>query len=140
MQFAGNHACIAGLGACATIARRSQLAARSSNKFRSFCVLRLLVVDVVDGCPDNRPTAERQDGEQGGIMKVKLYSDKSGTKSKPISDFLLSHRVRFTQSIANEEFRRRVCCTEDVPALEIDGRIFINPNSSALEKILSLDE
>lgn len=73
-------------------------------------------------------------------MKVKLYSDKNGTKSKLISDFLADHKVSFTRSVANDEFRRRVCCTDDLPALEIDGRIFVNPNDSALKKILHISE
>lgn len=86
------------------------------------------------------PSRDGKMGEQGGIMKVKLYPDKSGTKSKLISDFLSTHRVAFTRLDATEEFRRRVCCNDDQPALEIDGRIFVNPNDSALRKILSIGD
>lgn len=68
-------------------------------------------------------------------MKVNYYPDSKGAKGRGIVAFLQAHKVRH-QLVEAPELRKRICGGEDLPAIEVDGRFFVNPNDDALRKIL----
>ena len=74
-------------------------------------------------------------------MTVKFYAAKKGEKSRLIARFLLAH------SVTHELIRPDEIATKhphlhrvgEVPAVEVDGRVFIDPNDEALRRILHVD-
>ncbi|MBW3565487.1 MAG: hypothetical protein KY459_12245 [Acidobacteria bacterium] len=69
-------------------------------------------------------------------MKVNYYPDSKGAKGRGIVAFLEAHKVRHQLVEPTPALRRRICGGVDLPAIEVDGRFFVNPNRDALRKIL----
>lgn len=71
-------------------------------------------------------------------MKVSYYPAVKSSRGQLIEDLLTQYRVR--HELVGPEDRRRtnIALKNDLPALEVDGRIFINPNEEALKKILHI--
>jgi hypothetical protein len=63
-------------------------------------------------------------------MKVILYASQSGATNETVVRFLADHRVRY--EVSSADCRRH----RDLPAVEVDGHILVNPNEDALKKYL----
>jgi hypothetical protein len=74
-------------------------------------------------------------------MTVRFYPAKKGEKSRTIAKFLLAHSVTH-ELIRPEEADQKSSHLHkggEVPALEVDGKLFIDPNDEALRRILHVD-
>jgi hypothetical protein len=74
-------------------------------------------------------------------MTVRFYSARQGLKSRLIERFLLKYQVQHELVEASEISRGRewLLGKDEVPALEVDGELFIDPNDEALRVILDVD-
>jgi len=72
-------------------------------------------------------------------MKVTYYPASKAGKGKSIEKFLVDHHVKHDLVASNDKRRVRMGKLVDLPTVEVDGRIFVNPNDHALRKILALD-
>ncbi|HEY0788354.1 MAG TPA: hypothetical protein VGE86_06895 [Thermoanaerobaculia bacterium] len=71
-------------------------------------------------------------------MLVRFYPSRKREKSNALARFLRAHKVKY-ELVRTEELKRRgnrLYGGDGEPVVEIDGRIFVNPNEQALEKIL----
>lgn len=73
-------------------------------------------------------------------MTVRFFSTRERQKSILIQGFFSRHHVVYelVDPTVNAP-RPWVRSVGDLPAVEVDGRLFINPNDDALRKILHLD-
>ncbi|HUF17620.1 MAG TPA: hypothetical protein VMS12_06210 [Thermoanaerobaculia bacterium] len=73
-------------------------------------------------------------------MTVRFFPTREVRKSSLIEGFFSKHQVAYElvdpEVDAPHPWIRSV---GDFPAVEVDGRLFINPNDDALRKILDLD-
>jgi len=72
-------------------------------------------------------------------MKVTYYPARKGGRGKAIERILLENHVQHELIRPEEKRPTRVYRAGDMPAVEVDGRLFINPNDHALRKILELE-
>jgi hypothetical protein len=74
-------------------------------------------------------------------MTVRFYPAKQGFKSRLIERFLSRHKVQHELVDLGELSRGRAWLIgkEEVPAVEVDGELFIDPNDEALRQILNVD-
>lgn len=74
-------------------------------------------------------------------MLVRFYPSRKREKSNALARFLRTRKVNF-ELVRTEELRsrgNRLYGGNEEPVVEIDGRIFVNPNEQALQKILEED-
>lgn len=71
-------------------------------------------------------------------MKVSYYPAVKSSRGKMIEDTLTRHRVKHELVRPGDRRRTNIALKNDVPAVEVDGRIFVNPNEEALKKILEI--
>lgn len=73
-------------------------------------------------------------------MTVRFYPTRELRKSSLIQGFFSRHKVSYELvDPAASAPRPWLKSSGDVPAVEVDGRLFINPNDDALRKILHLE-
>jgi hypothetical protein len=75
-------------------------------------------------------------------MTVRFYPAKQGFKSRLIERFLMRHKVQH-ELVEREELscgRNSLIDRGNVPALEVNGQLFIDPNDHALRKILAVED
>ena len=76
-------------------------------------------------------------------MVVRFFTNQKGKRSSLIAGFLSKNHVTYElvdlETCAAPD-RSWVNQAKGAPAVEVDGRIFVNPNDHALEKILQLEE
>ncbi|HUO83712.1 MAG TPA: hypothetical protein VM534_01235 [Thermoanaerobaculia bacterium] len=70
-------------------------------------------------------------------MKVNYYPGRGHTVSS-IERFLTRHKVSHRMIDADAIMPKGVYKLGDLPAVEVDGRFFVNPNEDALRKILDI--
>jgi hypothetical protein len=72
-------------------------------------------------------------------MKIRFFPDR-GPQSRAIAELLRSLRVDHELVPVTDRSRsaRRHYRSGEVAELEIDGRVFVNPNDCALRKILGI--
>ncbi|MFN2443430.1 MAG: hypothetical protein ABR517_12165 [Thermoanaerobaculia bacterium] len=71
-------------------------------------------------------------------MLVRFYPSRKREKSNALARFLKTQKVDY-ELVRAEELKRignRLYGGDGEPVVEIDGRIFVNPNQQALLKIL----
>lgn len=71
-------------------------------------------------------------------MKVAYYPANKSSRGRIIETLLSQHHVKHELIGPDDRRRRGIELKNDVPALEVDGRIFVNPNENALKKILKI--
>lgn len=71
-------------------------------------------------------------------MKVSYYPANQSSRGRLIETLLSKHHVKHELIGPEDRRRRSIALKNDVPALEVDGRIFVNPNETALKKILKI--
>lgn len=77
------------------------------------------------------------DGREETPMRVRYYPPKKSEKSSSVVRFMKRHHVNFEQ-VGPEEARAsniHPYRLGEVPMVEVDGRVFVNPNDDALKKI-----
>lgn len=72
-------------------------------------------------------------------MKVTYYPAQKVGRGRAIEKVLLENHVQYDLIGPDEKRPNRVHKSGDMPAVEVDGRIFINPNDHALRKILEVE-
>ncbi|MHB0971084.1 MAG: hypothetical protein ACYC7A_20490 [Thermoanaerobaculia bacterium] len=75
-------------------------------------------------------------------MTVKFFAPRKNADNSSVAQFLSEHQVRY-ELVGPEDMathRSHLRLTNELPALEVDGRVFINPNEDALRKILDVDD
>ena len=73
-------------------------------------------------------------------MTVRFFPTRELHKSSLIQGFFSRHKVKYELVNPTEETERPWVHSErDLPAVEVDGRLFVNPNDDALKKILHLE-
>jgi len=73
-------------------------------------------------------------------MTVKFFPAKRADSSL-IAGFLSQHKIKFELIQPDAIGKPRAWYKSgEVPAVEVDGRIFINPNNEALKKILHVSD
>jgi hypothetical protein len=78
-------------------------------------------------------------GVGGDYLKVSYYPAKKAVRGRLIEDLLTEYRVKHELVGPEDRRRKSIALAGDVPAVEVDGRIFVNPNGEALKKILHLN-
>ena len=74
-------------------------------------------------------------------MTVRFFPTREMSKSSLIQGFFSKHQVKYELVDPSEDGERPWVHNErDLPAVEVDGRLFVNPNDDALKKILHLEE
>ena len=71
-------------------------------------------------------------------MLVRFYPSRKREKSQALARFLKTQKVDY-ELVRVEELSRvgnRLYGADEEPVIEVDGRIFVNPNQQALRKIL----
>lgn len=71
-------------------------------------------------------------------MTVKVFEGAKSTRSGWISRFLKQHQVNH-QLVAPEEVGANRSHPRCTGAVEVDGRLFVNPNEDALRKIFQVN-
>lgn len=72
-------------------------------------------------------------------MTVKLYPDAKGEKCSAILRFFTQYKVQ-CELIRPEDMNvSRLYRMGELPVVEVDGRLFVNPNYDALKKILRIN-
>ena len=69
-------------------------------------------------------------------MTVKFFPGSKGQKTRLIAGLLSQFKVQH-ELVRSEGYRHTVHLGTD-PALEVDGRLFVDPNVDALKKILDI--
>ena len=72
-------------------------------------------------------------------MKVTYYPARKGGRGRAIEKILFDNHVQYELISPEEKRPSRVYKSGDMPAVEVDGRLFINPNDHALRKILEIE-
>ncbi len=76
-------------------------------------------------------------------MMVRFFTNRKGKRSNLIAGFLSKNHVEYELvdlETCTAPDRSWVNQAKGAPAVEVDGRIFVNPNDHALEKILHIVE
>ena len=71
-------------------------------------------------------------------MTVRFFPGSKQHKTSLVAGFLRQFRVEHTLARA-EEYKAYTHHLGSDPALEVDGRLFVDPNVDALKKILNVD-
>lgn len=71
-------------------------------------------------------------------MTVKFYPAKKGEKSRLIAHFLLAHSVTHELIRPEEVAKGHLHRIGEMPAVEVDGQMFVDPNDEALRRILNV--
>ena len=74
-------------------------------------------------------------------MTVRFYPARQGFKSRLIERFLSKYKVQH-ELVKLDELAsgRALLGKEEVPAVEVDGELFIDPNDEALRRILRVTD
>ena len=72
-------------------------------------------------------------------MTVRFFPGSKQQKTSLIAGFLTQHHVDH-ELVRPEEFSSKTIHLGTDPAVEVDGRMFVDPNVDALKKILHVDE
>lgn len=73
-------------------------------------------------------------------MTVRFFPTRELRKSSLITGFFSRHQVSYELVDPSvDALRPWIRSVGDLPAVEVDGRLFINPNDDALKKILKLE-
>jgi hypothetical protein len=73
----------------------------------------------------------------GGSMTVRFFPGSRKHKTGLIAGFLRKFRVEH-ELVRVDEYRRHTPNLGADPAVEVDGRLFVDPNEDALKKILNV--
>ena len=71
-------------------------------------------------------------------MTVRFFPGSKKQKTNLIQGFLRKYRVAH-ELARPEEFKSKIFHMGTDPAVEVDGRLFVDPNEDALKKILHLE-
>jgi hypothetical protein len=74
----------------------------------------------------------------GGEMTVRFFPGTKKHKTSLIAGFLDRFRVEH-ELVRNEQYKTYTDHLEADPAVEVDGRLFVDPNEDALKKILKVN-
>jgi len=69
-------------------------------------------------------------------MTIRFFPASKGQKTSLLANFLTRNRIK--HELVDRESRKTYKHGE-VPALEIDGKLFVDPNPDSLKKILHLE-
>lgn len=74
-------------------------------------------------------------------MVIRFYPSRKQEKSSALERFLTSEHVEYEMVLPSERRLEgtRLYGPPEEPVVEIDGRIFVNPNPQALRKYLTAD-
>jgi hypothetical protein len=95
--------------------------------FRPEQAYRLLIVQ--NGC---------EGGGEEGRMTVRFFPGSRKQKTTLIQGFLSKYRVAH-ELARPEEYKSKIFHLGTDPAVEVDGRLFVDPNVDALKKIFHVD-
>lgn len=70
-------------------------------------------------------------------MTVRFFPGSRKHKSSLIAGFLRRFRVEH-ELVREDDYKRHTARLGTDPAVEVDGRLFVNPNEDALKKILKV--
>ncbi len=70
---------------------------------------------------------------------IRFFPARKGEKSSLIAGFLTRHHVQHELISVEVSVRRPWHRSDEIPAIEVDGVLFINPNDGALRRILEID-
>jgi hypothetical protein len=73
----------------------------------------------------------------GGNMTVRFFPGSKKQKTSLVAGFLKQFRVEH-ELVRAEEYKHTYHLGTD-PAVEVDGRLFVDPNVDALKKILEIE-
>jgi hypothetical protein len=71
-------------------------------------------------------------------MTVRFFPGSKKHKTSLIEGFLMQHHVAH-ELARPEEFASKTFHLGEDPAVEVDGRVFVDPNVDALKKIFQVD-
>jgi len=72
-------------------------------------------------------------------MTIKFFPAVKGEKSSLLAKFLSRYRIKHELISPDDASARNAHKHGVVPALEIDGRLFVDPNDGVLKKVLHLE-
>ena len=72
-------------------------------------------------------------------MTVRFYPGSKQQKTSLIAGFLSQYHVAH-ELVRPEEFKSKTFHLGTDPAVEVDGKLFVDPNVDALKKLLHVDE
>jgi hypothetical protein len=78
-------------------------------------------------------------GGREGRMTVRFFPGSRKQKTSLIAGFLTKYHVDH-EMVRPEEFASKTVHLGTDPAVEVDGRLFVDPNVDALKKILHVSE
>ncbi|HEV7237844.1 MAG TPA: hypothetical protein VGQ36_01285 [Thermoanaerobaculia bacterium] len=79
-------------------------------------------------------------GKGGEAMTVRFFPGTQRHKTSLIQGFLRQFRVEHELVRVDESRKSYTHHAGSDPALEVDGKLFVDPNVDALKKIFSVDE
>jgi hypothetical protein len=86
-----------------------------------------------------RPNGPEHTGvTREGRMTVRFFPGSKRQKTSLIQGFLSQHHVAHTLAMP-EEYQSKTFHLGTDPAVEVDGRLFVDPNVDALKKILNVE-
>lgn len=71
-------------------------------------------------------------------MTVRFFPGSKKQKTSLVQGFLSKYRVAH-EMVSPEEFNSKTIHLGTDPAVEVDGRLFVDPNVDALKKIFHVD-
>jgi hypothetical protein len=74
----------------------------------------------------------------GGAMTVRFFPGSKKHKTSLVAGFLNQFRVEH-EMVRPEEYKGSTYHLGSDPAVEVDGRLFVDPNVDALRKILKVN-
>jgi len=71
-------------------------------------------------------------------MKVTYFPATKAGRGVSIEKILAEHHIQYDRVVPADR-RTRLGKLADLPAVEVDGRVFVNPNDHALRRILEIE-
>ena len=72
-------------------------------------------------------------------MTIRFFPATKGQKSSLLAKFLSRYQVTHELVSPEDRASRKTYRHGEVPAVEIDGRLFVDPNHDVLKKILQIE-
>lgn len=72
-------------------------------------------------------------------MTIRFFPASKGQKTSLLATFLSRNRISHELVSPEDRESRKTYKHGEVPALEIDGKLFVDPNPDSLKKILHLE-